>query len=80
MPKVRKNEANIKKCSCSNCPSYNNCSKEKKEVLFCAQEIGKSVCDYKMNGCVCGKCLVHQKNDLKAGYYCIFGSAEKTDN
>ena len=79
MPKVIKNEVNIKKCICHNCPSYNECAKGKKEKLYCAEEIGKSVCAYNMNGCICGGCPVHMENNLKAGYYCIHGSADIVD-
>lgn len=76
MPKVAKTAANIKKCICPNCPSYNECAKGKKELLYCAQEIGKSACEYKMNGCICGACPVHTENDLHAGYYCVHGINE----
>jgi hypothetical protein len=80
MPKVEKNEANIKKCFCPHCPSYNECAKEKTENLYCAGEIGKSACEFKMNGCLCGGCQVYRENNLKAGYYCINGSADEADD
>lgn len=80
MPKVEKNEINLKKCFCPNCPSYNECAQEKTEKLYCAKEIGKSTCAYKTNGCICSGCPVHMKNDLKAGYYCINGSADEVDD
>lgn len=80
MPKVEKNEANMHKCFCPNCPSYNECAKEKTERLYCAGEIGKSSCKYKMNGCICGGCPVHRENNLQAGYYCINGSADEADD
>ena len=76
MPKVEKNDANLNRCFCPKCPSYNECAKGKIERLYCAGEIGKSSCQYKMNGCLCGGCLVHRENGLKAGYYCIKGSAD----
>lgn len=79
MPKVEKNEANLSKCFCPNCPSYNECAKGKTERLYCAGEIGKSSCEYKMNGCLCGGCPVHAENNLQAGYYCIHGSADEVD-
>ena len=79
MPKVEKNEANLNKCFFFYCPSYNVCAKGKIERLYCAGEIGKSSCEYKRNGCICGGCPVHMENDLKAGYYCINGSADEID-
>ena len=75
MPKVENNQTNKDLCSCSSCPSYTDCSKEKAELLFCAT--GKSDCKYETNGCVCGSCPVHKANGLEAGYYCIHGSAEE---
>jgi hypothetical protein len=75
MTPVINNEENMKKCVCAKCPSYNECSAGKNELLFCA--IGKSGCEYKMNGCICGSCPVEIENGLKAGYYCLKGSAEE---
>lgn len=75
MPKVEKTELNLGKCPCPNCPSYNECAKGKIELLYCAEETGKSACQYKMNGCICGGCPVHRDNGLKAGYYCLNGPA-----
>jgi hypothetical protein len=79
MSKVEKTQTNMEKCSCPGCPSYNECSRGKAELLFCADAIGKSSCPYPMNGCICMPCVVHQENDLKSGYYCIHGSADKVD-
>lgn len=76
MPAVEKNESNLKKCLCPGCPSYNSCAEGKGEALYCAQQIGKSACEYQMNGCLCGGCPVHEENDLKDGYFCIRGSVE----
>ncbi len=80
MPKVQKNEVNISKCTCADCPSYNECARGKTEKLYCAEQVGKSECAYKMNGCICGQCPVHAEFDLKAGAYCIHGSADETDD
>jgi hypothetical protein len=79
MAKVEKSEINLKKCFCPNCPSYNECAKGKMEKLYCAGEVGKSVCEYKMNGCLCGGCPVHAENNLQAGYYCLNGSADEIE-
>ena len=75
MPVVTKNETNLTNCSCPSCPSYNECAKDKLEKLYCASEVGRSTCKYKMNGCVCGSCQVHKDNHLANGYYCLNGSA-----
>lgn len=80
MPKVENNEANVNKCACAGCPSYNECARGKNELLYCAGKIGKSACEYKMSGCVCGVCPVHIENKLKSGYYCIKGSADEVDS
>ncbi len=69
----------MKNCSCPGCPSYNECAKGKSEALYCAGEVGKSGCEYQMNGCICGACPVHTEFALTSGYYCINGSADETD-
>lgn len=75
MPQISKDQKNLDACPCPNCPSYNDCSREKKETLFCSDAVGKSACEYKMNGCLCGPCPVHKEYSLSAGYYCLNGSA-----
>jgi hypothetical protein len=79
MPKVENTQENRAKCPCAKCPSYNDCAKGKDELLYCAGEVGKSKCEYKMNGCICGQCLVHKECNLTAGAYCIHGSADEVD-
>jgi hypothetical protein len=76
MPKVEKNESNLKACACPNCPSYNDCARAKVETLYCSDEVGLSACPYKMNGCICMACPVHANNNLKAGYYCLKSQTE----
>ena len=76
LPDTPKNRAS---CFCANCPSYNDCAKQKKELLFCADEVGKSGCDFPMNGCMCGACPIHEQYKLRSGYYCIHGSATQVD-
>lgn len=70
---VEKTPKNLAACVCANCPSYNDCSRGKEELLFCSNAVGKSACAYKMNGCLCGACPVHKEHELKSGYYCING-------
>jgi hypothetical protein len=79
MSNVENNYENRAKCPCAKCPSYNECAKGKNEALYCANGIGKSKCEYHMNGCICGPCPVHSNYSLKAGYYCIYGSADQVD-
>ncbi len=79
MTKVPKDTKNLSMCSCGKCPSYNDCAKKKHEALFCAKQVGKSTCPFKMNGCVCGNCPVHKTFHLKSGYYCLNGSADQVD-
>lgn len=69
--KILKNSKNLAACVCANCPSYNDCAKEKNELLFCSPEVGPGVCEYKMNGCICGPCPIHREYNLDSGYYCI---------
>ena len=77
MPQVTKNEVDLSQCACPKCPSYNDCARGKNEKLYCATEIGKSACEYKMNGCLCGSCPVHTASGLTNGYYCLKGSAKE---
>ncbi len=79
MPKVEKNESNIKRCMCPGCPSYNDCARGNSENLYCAKANGKSSCPFEKKGCLCGACPVHAENNLTSGYYCINGSAEEVD-
>jgi len=78
MSKVQNNKMNVSQCSCNKgCPSYTDCAKKANQGLYCST--GKSTCSLKMNGCICGSCLVHKANNLKSGYYCINGSADVVD-
>lgn len=79
MPKVKKNQENLAKCNCPECPSYNACCRKRDEKLFCAGEVGRSRCDLSMLGCLCGDCLVHEERKLQCGYYCMHGSADYVD-
>lgn len=76
IPKTKENRAT---CVCPECPSYNECAKAKKEALYCSESVGKSTCDYKMNGCICSTCPVYRQFKLRTGYYCIRGDAVTAD-
>lgn len=74
MGKILKNEDNLNKCVCINCPSYNECMKEGEELLYCSKEVGKSTCEFEKKGCICGTCPVQIENGLTSGYYCSTGA------
>ena len=74
MGKVAKNEENLGKCVCASCPSYDECMKNGKELLYCAEEAGKSACEVERKGCICGTCPVQIENGLVSGYYCVTGA------
>ncbi len=62
-----------KLCICEGCPSYNDCAKEKKELLYCA--LGKSPdCIIEEVACICPDCPVTEQMGLKHEYFCTRGS------
>jgi Protein of unknown function (DUF2769) len=65
-------EKNKAICICGRCPSYDNCAKGKKELLFCAT--GRSACRLTKNTCICPYCPVTPMIGLTHEYYCIIGS------
>ncbi len=71
---------NVKKCICPACPVYNECTKSKDQLLFCAKQA--SDCDDldKHKACICPQCPVFKENDLKGGYYCIWDIDENGNN
>jgi hypothetical protein len=73
MAKVPDTQENITKCVCGGCPSYNDCMRDGKEILYCARE--KSACDVPRNGCLCGACPLTPEFDLDKLFYCVIGAA-----
>ncbi len=62
-----------KKCTCASCPSYNECTSAKKELIFCL--VGKSKdCMIDEVGCICPDCPVTAELELLNTYYCTQGS------
>ncbi len=59
-------------CICGECPTYNDCARDKMQLLFCTS--GKSDCDMKMTGCICPTCQVAKDQGLKRSYYCVRGN------
>ena len=59
-------------CICGRCPTYNDCAKEKMELLYCAT--GKSACTLTKKACICPACPITPMIGLKHAYYCTKGS------
>jgi hypothetical protein len=63
------------KCICGGCPTYTNCAKNAKEILFCA--MGRSfMCIPAEKQCICPTCPVAKELQLKNNFFCTRG-AEK---
>lgn len=71
---VPNTKENADMCNCPNCPTHNECMKEKSEKLFCSK--GKSICKLLHQGCICGECPVASKYRLNNLYFCDRGKAE----
>ena len=66
-------ESKKKLCVCGGCPTYNDCARKKKELLFCA--LGKSqVCITEERGCICPSCPLTEQMGLKNQFFCTRGS------
>ncbi len=66
-------DGNIKKCICESCPSYTECMRAGRGLLFCVT--GKSAnCIFEKKGCICPGCPVTTILGLKRAYYCIKGA------
>lgn len=63
-------EQNRTKCVCPNCLVFNDCSKIKKEIAFCAQTKSSCIKEAK-DACICGSCPVYIENKLGGGYFCL---------
>lgn len=63
-------------CICGGCPSYNDCAKEKGELLYCAIGASKT-CITEAPTCICGGCPVTPKMGLKNLYFCTKGSEKE---
>lgn len=64
-----------KRCICLRCPSYAECVRDEKQLLFCIE--GKARCSLEKYGCICGDCPVHKSKGFSDYYYCITGKAKK---
>lgn len=61
-----------KMCVCPSCPSYNECTKGKEELLYCAK--GKSSCEIEEKGCTCPGCPITEQMGLKNTFFCTKGT------
>ena len=63
-------KANKKHCICHDCPTYNECAKEKGELFYYA--LGKSqACITKESGCICPACPITETMGLTKDYFCV---------
>jgi hypothetical protein len=77
-PAEQVNAMEMKKgmCTCPKCPTYTNCAKNAKELLFC--NTGKSFMGIsEEKGCICPTCPVAMDMGLKHKLFCTRGP-EKT--
>ena len=66
-------EAEKAKCTCPTCPTYNNCAKNAKEMMFCWT--GRSfMCISFEKKCICPTCPVTADLGLKKQFFCTRGS------
>ena len=70
------NEQDRARCLCPTCPTYADCAKKKKELMFCFE--GKSSCITVSKGCHCPGCPVKADYGLINIYFCLNGSEEET--
>jgi len=57
-------------CICHTCPTYNNCTRKSKELLYCI--LGSSDCPIHKRKCQCPEeCPVYQKYGFKSSFYCL---------
>jgi hypothetical protein len=59
-------------CVCGKCPTYDDCAKGKKEILYCVT--GRSDCTLTKKACICPTCPITPMLGLKHAYYCTNGS------
>ena len=65
-----------KDCICHTCPTYNNCTRESEELLYCM--VGSSDCPIHERKCLCPHdCPVYEKFGLKDSFYCSLNKKMK---
>lgn len=69
-------EKEKKICLCPECPTYNNCTARKNQLLFCA--LGKSEgCEINKIQCLCPTCPVTDEYGLKYTFFCDNGTEQE---
>ena len=64
------------RCVCAQCPTYNECMREKGGVFYCIT--GRSpVCTFERKACICPTCPVTFTLGLQKACYCIRGSEQE---
>jgi hypothetical protein len=63
-------------CICHTCPTYNNCTRKSKELLYCM--VGSSDCPIHEKKCLCPQdCPVYERFNLDKSFYCSFNKKRK---
>lgn len=63
-------------CICHKCPTYNNCTRESKELLYCL--VGSSDCPIHKRKCLCPiHCPIYKKYNFKNSFYCSLDKKNK---
>jgi hypothetical protein len=63
-------------CICPECPTYNECAKEKNQLYYCG--IGESpTCIIKEQGCICPACTVTEKMGYTNQFFCTRGTEKE---
>ncbi len=70
--KRRLDKQNKARCLCPTCPTYADCAKKKKELMFCFG--GGSSCITTSNGCHCPGCPIKVDFGLTNIYFCLNGT------
>lgn len=68
--KVPNTEENMRKCICSQCPTY----LEGDKGFYCS--LDKSDIELEDRGCICGECPLWGEYNLSEGYFCLEGAAQ----
>lgn len=66
-------EEEKKLCLCPKCPTYNQCTGEKNQLLFCAMSKSEE-CEVSRIQCICPTCPVTDDYGLSSLYFCANGS------
>ena len=74
LPAIGKRQAELREqCICAECPTYNACAGDAKELLYCVY--GQSFrCITEDLGCICPSCPVVEEIGLINLTFCLLGS------